>query len=96
VFYQSRFLTDWLGRSSANPSIWWIPVSYTDSNKVSTDVNTMPRLWMNDTSASLNDLPDKDSWLLLNINATGIILSSFPSIRHSGCVFIGNQKELFF
>lgn len=74
---QSRFLTDWLGRSSANPSIWWIPVSYTDSSKVRAEASTMPRLWMNDTGASLENLPDKDSWLLLNINATGNIFSDY-------------------
>ncbi|XP_059487783.1 aminopeptidase Ey-like [Neocloeon triangulifer] len=68
---QSRFLTDWYGRTSGD-SIWWVPVSYTDSSSALVDVSTMPRLWMNDSSATLKSLPSKEHWLLLNVNSTAL------------------------
>ncbi|XP_065349190.1 aminopeptidase Ey-like [Cloeon dipterum] len=78
--WQNRFVTDSLGRSSEDrESLWWVPISYTDPSNALLDMSTKPRFWMNTSNATLTDLPKKDQWLLLNVNATALYRINYDS-----------------
>lgn len=73
---QSRFLLDSGNGNETREekSLWWVPITYTTD--VEKDFNTTkPKLWLKaEPSTTVENLPKGErSWLLLNVQQTGII-----------------------
>ena len=69
---QERFLRD-TARMQQPSSCWWIPITYTTQQHLDFK-NTRPKLWFScpHQIKKIDDLPDKNTWILLNLNISGL------------------------
>ncbi|XP_029834124.3 aminopeptidase N [Ixodes scapularis] len=67
VLTQKRFLLD---EGAAKSVLWQIPITYTDSVHRNWN-DTTPRVWLNDESVSISQLPAASEWFIANVQEVG-------------------------
>lgn len=52
---------------------WWVPLSFFNSE--STTIESVPSQWLKaEVSTKIEDIAQKDSWVIFNVNMSGIHL----------------------
>ncbi|KAB0798929.1 hypothetical protein PPYR_06809 [Photinus pyralis] len=71
VLKQERFILDTEERD--NTSCWWIPITYTTEQQINTTYSGT-HSWMECPLKTeiINNLPDKNQWILFNLNTSGL------------------------
>lgn len=74
---QTRYLSDRVRSRDEKNSCWWIPLTYTDSEKFDFNISHAQD-WLSCTDdqvpepKTIQNLPDKDHWVIFNIQLAGL------------------------
>lgn len=74
---QSRYLSDRIKPRNEKSSCWWVPLTFTDSEKFDFNISHAQD-WLSCTeenvpeSKTIQNLPDKDHWVIFNIQLAGL------------------------